>query len=449
MSWYENSVIYQIYPLGLTGAPYENDFVSEPNPRLLQLIDHGWIEHMAKLGVTCLILNPVFESSTHGYDTADYRMVDRRLGTMDDLRRVVEACHAQGIRVLLDGVFNHVGRNFWAFLDVKEHRQESPYVDWFEIWWDGDTEWHDGFSYTTWEGVPYLIKLNQSSMSLNNYLAETIRYWEYELGIDGLRLDVAYCLDRGFLSYLRDVANSISEERQDPFVLVGETMFGDYNQWMGDRACHSVTNYEAYKGLWSSMNEANMHEIAYALNRQSGSEPWDLYTGAHLLNFVDNHDVPRIATRLNDKRQLRALYGLLFAMCGVPCVYYGSEWGVEGEQNFGDHEIRPAFEHPEWNDLTDYIAQLAAIRHEGHAGQEALAWGDYRQIAVGPQHLIIQRTSEHERLIVAINASDTAQVFHFDAGCGKAQELITGKEHDFGGGSEVAPFTACYWLCER
>ena len=109
MGWYEESVVYQIYPLGLTGAPHENDLSSPPVSRLARLVDDGWVRHMRRLGVTCLMLNPVFESLTHGYDTVDYRQVDRRLGTMEDLRRVVEACHAEGIRVLLDGVLTTWG----------------------------------------------------------------------------------------------------------------------------------------------------------------------------------------------------------------------------------------------------------------------------------------------------------------------------------------------------
>ena len=174
--------------------------------------------------------------------------------------------------------------------------------------------------------------------------------------------DVAYCLDQGFLRFLRNLANQIGSERGEKFPLVGETMFGDYNQWMGEDLCDAVTNYEAYKGLWSSMNAANMHEIAYALERQSGSQPWDLYTGRHMLDFVDNHDVPRIATKLDDKNQLVPLYGLLFAMSGVPAVYYGSEWGIEGEQLPGDHELRPALDAPEWGALTDWIAAIRRAR---------------------------------------------------------------------------------------
>ncbi len=456
MSWYEESTVYQIYPLGLCGAPYENDGVSDPEPRILQLIDKGWIDHIAKLGATCLLLNPVFESEAHGYDTRDYTVVDRRLGTNEDLRRVVDACHEKGIKVLLDGVFNHVGRGFWAYQDVLQKREASPYAGWFNINWGGNNEWNDGLSYECWEGVPYLIKLNHNNFDLNAYLAKVIKDWEEEFDIDGLRLDVAYCLDRGFLGYLRQIANELTAkrserlgERDGKFVLVGETMFGDYNQWMGDGLCDSVTNYEVYKGMWSSMNSANMHEVAYAFKRQSGSEPWDLYTGKHLLNFVDNHDVPRIATKLEDKRQLPCLYGLLFGIPGVPCVYYGSEWGIEGEQNFGDHEIRPALEAPEWNELTDLIAAYARARQAGNPGAEALAWGDYTEIQVSPKTLLFQRKSEHERVIVAVNAGDEPVTFHFDAQCGRATDLATSEWHDFGGGSQVAPFTTKLWLCER
>ncbi|WP_322155386.1 alpha-amylase family glycosyl hydrolase [Paratractidigestivibacter sp.] len=442
MSWFEPSFMYQVYPLGLCGAPYENDGVVVH--RLRKLIDDGWIDHMKKLGVTCLILNPVFESTSHGYDTSDYTKVDCRLGENQDLADAVAACHEQGIKVLLDGVFNHVGRDFWAFKDVQEKRWDSVYAGWFEIDWNGNNEWNDGFSYSTWQGVPYLIKLNHNCFDLNNYLADVIRDWERDFDIDGLRLDVAYCLDRGFLGYLRRIANELSEKRGDKFLLLGETMFGDYNQWMGDELCDTVTNYECYKGLWSSMNSSNMHEVAYALERQSGSHPWDLYTGKHLLDFVDNHDVPRIATQLDDKKQLKPLYGLLFGMAGVPCVYYGSEWGIKGEQKFGDHELRPALDAPEWNDLTDWIAQLAQAR----AKSKAIVWGSYEQLQVAPQQLVFKRAFEDERVIVAVNASSEKATVHFDAQCGRGTDLISGVEHDFGGGSELEPCSVCYWICE-
>lgn len=442
MSWFESSFMYQVYPLGLCDAPYENDGVLAH--RLRRLLDNGWLDHMSKLGSDCLLLNPVFESISHGYDTTDYKKVDCRLGDNQDLVDLVNACHSRGIKVLLDGVFNHVGRDFWAFKDVQEKRWDSPYAGWFEIDWNGNTEWDDGFSYTTWQGVPYLVKLNHSNFELNDYLAEVIRGWEHDFNIDGLRLDVAYCLDRGFLGYLRTVANELSDKRGDKFLLLGETMFGDYNQWMGDSLCDTVTNYECYKGLWSSMNSANMHEVAYALERQSGSHPWDLYTGKHLIDFVDNHDVPRIATQLADKNLLKPLYGLLFGMAGVPCVYYGSEWGIEGEQKFGDHELRPALEEPEWNELTDWISELAKAR----SVSKAIIWGSYEQLQVTPQQLVFRRCFEDERVIVAVNAASEPAVVHFDAQSGRGRDLISGSEHDFGGGSELAPYSVCYWVLE-
>ena len=443
MSWFEPSFVYQIYPLGLCGAPYENDGVLEH--RLLRLIDDGWVDHMARLGVTCLLLNPVFESDAHGYDTRDYTRVDCRLGTNEDLRAVVDACHAAGIKVLLDGVFNHVGRGFWAFQDVLARRGESPYAGWFEIDWNGNNCFGDGLSYSCWEGAQSLVKLNHWNADLNNYLADVVRGWVREFDIDGLRLDVAYCLDQGYLRSLRALADEIGRERGEKFPLVGETMFGDYNQWMGDDLCDSVTNYEAYKGLWSSMNAANMHEIAYALERQSGSHPWDLYTGRHMLDFVDNHDVPRIATKLDDGRQLVPLYGLLFGMCGVPAVYYGSEWGMEGDKKNGDPTLRPAIEKPEENELTRWISLLAQAR----TSSPALCNGSYRNVMVQPKQLIFERRTDDERVLVAINADSAPYVAHFDAGCGMAMDLITGEPHDFGGGSELPPYSCAFWKMER
>ena len=450
MNWYESSFVYQIYPLGLCGAPWSNDGSTEgatndDDHRLLRLVSDGWVEHVSKLGATCVMLNPVFESDAHGYDTRDYTRVDSRLGTNEDLKTVVGAFHDAGIRVMFDGVFNHVGRGFWAFQDVVAKRADSRYAGWFNIDWNGNSPYGDGFGYETWGGVPYLVKLNHNNLDLNDYLAGVIRGWESEFDIDGLRLDVAYCLDRGYLGYLRRIANELTEKRDEKFILVGETMFGDYNRWMGDDACDSAYNYEAYKGLWSSMNSANMHEIAYTLERQSGDKPWDLYTGKHLLTFVDNHDVPRIATQLSDKRQLKCLYGLLFGMCGVPCVYYGSEWGIEGAQSFGDHELRPALDTPQWNELTDYIAAFAAARLES----EALCMGDYHELQCQPQQLVFQRSGGGKRVIVAINAAPQPVTLHFDAGCGRAVDLITGEDHDFGAGSEVGAYSCHYWLCER
>lgn len=438
MSWFEPSFVYQIYPLGLCGAPHENDGVLEH--RLLKLVDDGWVDHMARLGVTCLLLNPVFESDSHGYDTRDYTKVDCRLGTNEDLRAVVDACHAAGIRVLLDGVFNHVGRGFWAFRDVLERRGESPYVGWFEIDFNGDNCFGDGLSYSCWEGAQSLVKLNHWNGELNDYLASVICGWVREFDIDGLRLDVAYCIDRGFLARLRSFCDSL----KPGFFLVGEMIGGDYNQIMGDNMCHSATNYECRKGLYSSLNSMNLFEIGHSLQRQFGKEQWCLYRGRHLLSFADNHDVTRAASILTQKEHLPLLYALVFGMPGIPCVYYGSEWGAEGRKEQGDAALRPAFEKPVENELTEWIGKLAGAR----TGSRALRHGDFKILVMTNKQLIFERSCEGERVLVAVNADAAPYVAHFNANAGRAVDLISGKSHDFGGGSELPAYSAFYWLTE-
>lgn len=435
--WYDESVFYQIYPLGLCGAPQANDGVQEH--RLRRILD--WIPHIEKLGCGAVLLNPLFESDAHGYDTRDYRRVDTRLGTNSDLKELVAALHERGIRVVLDGVFNHVGRGFWAFRDVQEKKWDSPYRDWFHISFDGNSGYNDGFWYEGWEGHFELVKLNLRNGAVVDYLLDTVRFWVEEFGIDGLRLDVAYCLDRDFIARLRQFCCSLRPD----FFLVGETLHGDYNQWVGEGKCHSCTNYECYKGLYSSLNDLNLFEIGHSLRRQFGSEPWCLYRGKKLLNFVDNHDVTRVAGILRNPAHLPVIYGLLFAMPGIPCIYYGSEWGAQGDKAHGDAALRAAFERPQWNGLTDTIAAMAAARRRS----AALRDGEYAEVLLTNRQYIFERRCGDERVLCAVNADAAPYTAHFNAGCGRAVDLLTGVEHDFGGGSELAPYSVHYWLCER
>ena len=433
--WYDDAVFYQLYPLGACGAPWVNDGVRES--RILKLID--WIPHIRALGCGAVYLNPVFESDAHGYDTRDYRVLDCRLGTNADLRAVVDAFHAAGLRVVLDGVFNHVGRGFWAFRDVQERRWDSPYRDWFNLSFDGNSNYNDGFWYEGWEGHYELVKLNLRNPAVADYILDTVKFWAGEFGIDGLRLDVAYCLDLDFLARLRGFCDSLRPD----FFLVGETLHGDYNRWLA--SLHSVTNYECYKGLYSSLNDLNLFEIGHSIKRQSGSEPWALYRGRKLFNFLDNHDVTRIASILRDKRELPVAYGLLMAMPGIPCVYYGSEWGLDGEKRDGDASLRPALEGPERSELTELVAALIAARNKSRALRE----GGYAEVLLTNRQYIFQREADGERVLCAFNADSEPYTAHFNAGCGRAVDLVSGVEHDFGGGSVLPPYSVSYWLCER
>lgn len=436
--WFDQSVIYQIYPLGLCGAPEDNDGVRES--RILRLLD--WVEHIKKLGADTVLFNPLFESDRHGYDTRDYFQLDCRLGTNEDFAQVCDAFHQAGIRVMLDGVFNHVGRGFWAFRDVQEKRWDSPYKDWFRIDFNGNSHYNDGFWYADWEGHGELVKLNLDNPAVEEHQFDAIRAWVDQFDIDGLRLDVAYCLPQHYLRRLREFTASLKPD----FALMGETLHGDYKQWMAPDMCHSVTNYECYKGLWSSFNSMNLFEIGHSLARQFGPEPWTMYKGAHLLSFLDNHDVTRIASQLTNKEHLAPAYALMFGMPGVPAVYYGSEWGLEGKkESWGDAPLRPALEQPEWSDLTDWISKLAKAKRES----QALCYGGYRNVVLTNRQLIFERAVEGERVLVAINADDQPYTAHFDAGCGQAVDLITGALHDFGGGSQLPPYSAYFWKMER
>ena len=434
--WFDNAVIYQIYPLGLCGAPRDNDGV--PAHRILQLLD--WVDHIRKTGADTVLLNPVFESDRHGYDTRDYFKVDCRLGTNEDLKTVCDAFHKAGLRVMLDGVFNHVGRGFHAFEDVRQKKWDSPYKDWFRLSFDGNSNYNDGFWYEGWEGHYELVKLNLQNPAVVQHQFDAIRSWVEQFDIDGLRLDVAYCLSEDYLRQLRSFTNGLKPD----FVLMGETLHGDYNRWMNDQMCHSVTNYECYKGLWSSFNSMNLFEIGHSLQRQFGPEQWTLYRGKHLLSFLDNHDVTRIASMLNDPKHLVPAYGILFGMPGVPALYYGSEWGIQGRKDHGDDALRPALEKPEWNDLTDHIAALAKARKES----PALCSGSYRNVVLTNRQIIFERCWENERVLVAVNADNVPYTAHFDARAGRATDLITGKPHDFGGGSELPPYSVAFWRTE-
>ena len=437
MMWAYESVFYQIYPLGFCGAPFENDGKQES--RILKVID--WIPHIEKLGANAIYFSPVFESDTHGYNTRDYTKIDCRLGTNEDFKLVCDKLHAAGIKVVLDGVFNHVGRGFWAFQDVLANREGSRYRDWFHIDFGGNSNYNDGLWYEGWEGNYDLVKLNLRNEEVIQHIFSAVKGWIDEFDIDGLRLDVAYCLDHDFLRRLRQHVDGL----KDDFFIVGETLHGDYNQWMNDAMCNSVTNYECYKGLFSSFNSMNMFEICHSLARQFGPENWTLYKGKHLLSFVDNHDVSRIASNLNNEKHLPLIYALAFGMPGIPCVYYGSEWGAKANKSEGDPALRACFEKPEFNGLSEYIAKLA----EAKKGSKALNYGNFRNVVLTNHQCIFERACDGERVLVAINASDQPYTAHFDAGCGMAEDLISGQPHDFGGGSELPPYSAAYWKMEH
>ncbi len=417
MAWYDESVFYHIYPLGLTGAPKHNDY-GEPVHRLQSLLP--WISHLKKLGITGLYIGPLFESVGHGYETTDYRKVDSRLGTNKDLKEFVSACHKAGIRVILDGVFNHTGRDFFAFRDLKANRENSPYLGWYcNVNFGGDNEYGDGFSYENWGGYNLLVKLNQRNSAVQEYFSDVIRFWVSEFDIDGIRLDAADVLDFEFMKVLRRTANQVKKD----FWLMGEVIHGDYSRWANGDTLHSVTNYALHKALYSGHNDHNYFEIAHTVKRTMSLVPENI----HLYNFVDNHDVERIWTKLNNKAHYMPVHVLLYALPGIPSLYYGSEFGIEGRKESGsDDSLRPCIDLKEHmhddrtNACTCLIVRLGMI----YSVYKELVWGDYRELFLSTGQYAFARGS----LVIAVNNASQEANLHV-AASGKEYVGLISRQH--------------------
>lgn len=426
--WYEKSVIYQIYPFGITNSLYRNDFVL--NHRLGEV--EKIINHIKKLGCDCVYFCPVFESEYHGYDTVDFRKIDSRLGSNEDFKNLCIKLHDNGINVIIDGVFNHVGKGFWAFQDVLKNKENSIYRYWFNI--DFNNVHNGMFYYENWEGHNELVKLNLKNPEVIDYLLETVKFWIDEFDIDGIRLDVAYMVDEEFMRKL----NSFTKQYKENFFLVGEMLHGDLNRLMNKQMMDSVTNYQLYKGIWSSLNELNLFELWHSLEEQFTRR----YVGSHPYNFLDNHDVNRIASVLKDSNHLKIAYGILFSIPGIPNIYYGSEWGEKGVRSkHSDKELRPYFNEYIENDLFDFISKLANI----YKSEESFINGKITKKLLTNKQLIFERSINDERIMVAINIDKESYIAHFDAQAGRAIDLITNETHDFGGGSELKPYSIAFW----
>ncbi len=420
MAWYDEAVFYHIYPLGMTGAPKQNAY-GEPEHRLNTLIP--FVSKIKKLGCNALYIGPLFESVGHGYETTDYKKLDTRLGTNEDLTEFVAECHKQGIRVILDGVFNHTGRDFFAFQDIRQYRESSKYKDWYcNVNFYGDNEYHDGFSYDNWGGYDLLAKLNQQNHEVREYICDVIRFWVKEFDIDGIRLDAADVLDFSYMQMLRQVANEVKPD----FWLMGEVIHGDYIRWVNGDTLHSVTNYHLHKALYSGHNDHNYFEIAHTVKRlyeMGGSSP----DGLKLYNFVDNHDVERIYTKLNNKSHFVPVHILLYTLPGIPSIYYGSEFGIEGQKQYGsDDSLRPAISYEQYlhatenNNLTELLSRLGKIRTE----TKALSYGDYQELLLTTGQYVFTRNDHGQSVIVTVNNGDEDVVMKLPAQ--NAEEYIGG-----------------------
>jgi cyclomaltodextrinase len=332
-TWVEHAVWWQAFPLGFLAAPAEALAADEaPAHRLAAL--EPWLDYLIDLGASGLLLGPIFESSSHGYDTVDHFRVDRRLGDEADAATLIDQAHARGIRVLLDGVFNHVGRAFPLFAHALREGPGSEAAGWFHLFAPSPGAVEPDYEH--FEGHRALPTLNHASPAVVDYVVEVMCHW-LERGADGWRLDAAYAVPASFWAAVLPRVR----ERYPQAYLVGEVIHGDYAGYVTESGLDAVTQYELWKAIWSSLNDVNLHELAWAMSRHD--EFLETFVP---LTFVGNHDVTRLASKLVDERHLAHALVVLLTVGGTPSIYAGDEQafrGVKEDRPGGDDAVRPAF----------------------------------------------------------------------------------------------------------
>ena len=430
MKWYNGAVFYHIYPIGMTGAPRTNTFEAGEH-RLNKLLD--WLPHIKAIGCDAIYIGPLFESVAHGYETADYKKLDSRLGDNNDFINFVKVCHESGIKVIVDGVFNHVGREFFAFKDLKEYRENSAYRDWFKnIHFDWNNDYNDGLYYDSWDGHGTLVNLNHQNPAVREYFLDVARFWISEFDIDGIRLDAADVLDFTFMRELRSVTDSCKQD----FWLLGEVIHGDYTRWVNNEMLHSVTNYWLHKALYSGHNDHNYFEIAHTVKRCTDM---GMHIANAFYNFVDNHDVARIITKLNNKAHFFPVHVLLYTLPGKPSIYYGSEFAIEGEKKpYADEILRPELKIEDYKDAvntnenTKRVAALGNMRLNNQWVGEA----GYRELLLTNRQYAFLREYGDKRLVAIVNNDDNNADIHLNIN-GEFTEIFSGEKRNFDGNMHV------------
>ncbi|MGX6606645.1 alpha-amylase family glycosyl hydrolase [Micromonosporaceae bacterium Da 78-11] len=391
--WVRHAVWWQIYPLGFVGAyPDRGDRTAHRLSRV-----ESWLDYAVELGASGLALGPIFASGTHGYDTVDHLRIDPRLGDDGDFDSLVAAAHDRGLKVLLDGVFNHVGRDHPAFQAALRDGPDSATASWFRIHWrpGQDPKWDD------FEGHADLPALNHDSPAVIDLVAGAMKHW-LARGADAWRLDVAYAVPPGFWA---EVVRRVRAEFPDAY-FVGEMIGGDYPEFVQASTLDSVTQYELWKAIWSSLNEGNFFELSWALERHN------TFLGTFApMTFVGNHDVTRIASRLTDERDLPIALALLLTVGGTPSIYAGDEQAFRGDKEDragGDDAIRPAF--PEKPDgLAPYGRPTYRLHQELIGLRRRHDWlhrARVRNIHLTNEQFVYEATDGARALLVAVNIAD-------------------------------------------
>jgi cyclomaltodextrinase / maltogenic alpha-amylase / neopullulanase len=396
--------IYHIFPLGLLREDLTNSPTQHPIAcrNILEL--EKWIPHLLELRIDTVLLGPVFESETHGYDTTDQRKLDPRLGQWEDLVQLIAKFHNMGIRIVLDAVWNHTSRQHVAYRDILENGQESSFADWYENpQWETRNYFGDPFTIDCWNGCQDLPKLNLSNPEVEAEIFSIAKLWIEDLRIDGVRIDAADSMDRDFLGRLAEFCIRLKKD----FWILGEVVHGDYRLWLEQGKLDSVTNYEGYKSLWSSFNDKNLFEVAYSLNRLFNAET-GIYRNHKLLSFNENHDVSRIAGILKNRKHLYPLHLMHYTIPGIPSLYYGEEWGLDSlKQPQGDWNLRPGIPGTMPTHIPEPHLELQLKRFiDLYWDHVALREGSYREVLVTSEQFAFLRMHEAETLLIVINIDE-------------------------------------------
>jgi neopullulanase len=419
--WVSNAVLYQIFPdrfrcsgrvvaqRSLSLKPWGNDPAEQGfhGGDLYGVIEA--LEELQGMGVTCLYLTPIFSSAAnHRYHAYDYLTVDPLLGGNAALDALIDAVHQRGMRLVLDGVFNHCGRGFWAFHHLVENGQNSPYRDWFHVHsWPVRPYPEEGMDcgYDCWWAVPDLPKFNHADPGVRDHLLAVGRHW-IERGIDGWRLDVPAEVPADFWVEFRRVVREVNPEAW----IVGE-IWGDARAWLQGEHFDGVMNYRLG---WSTLCwvagdhlRRDYRNPEYPLDPLSTEQLigiWDTTAGWYRpevtraqMNLLDSHDVPRALHSLQgDVEALKLALVLLFLLPGAPCVYYGTEAALAGGPEPGCREGFP-WNRPRCEALQSLIRDMAALRtHQSAIREGCLIWS-----SLGSDGLLGQTDS----LQVVINRS--------------------------------------------
>lgn len=402
-SWTEHAVWWQVYPLGFVGAEREASACAGVMHRLDHLV--GWLDYAVNLGASGILLGPVFASSTHGYDTVDHFQIDKRLGDEADFDTLIKAAHGLGLRIILDGVFNHVGREHPLFQRALADGSHSPAAAWFRPIRPADGASDRPTDYATFEGHHQLVALNHAEPAVADYVTRVMTHW-LDRGADGWRLDAAYAVPRGFWAH---VLPTVRTRHPDAYIF-GEVIHGDYAGFVRETGVDAVTQYELWKAIWSALNDRNCFELAWALDRHNAM--LDTFVPQ---TFTGNHDVTRIASQLLDERNLAHALVILMTCGGLPSIYAGDEQafrGVKEHRAGGDDEIRPAFP-AEPERLASFGWPIYRLHQELIGLRRRHAWlhrARSRVIELRNTDLVMEAFHEDNRLWVALNLADAPVV---------------------------------------